>query len=105
MNKFEQVSSVGHQMSVVGAGTRARAGTILRLMSRGLGTLHSEVQGIMGNGHMQSPSGQTEWQTHTTEIITFPQLHWQAVKIIDQYKFIRNVSLVGVKSIKLDDTI
>ena len=33
VNKFEQVSSVGHQMSTAGG-------------------VYSEVQGIMGNGHM-----------------------------------------------------
>ena len=42
MNKFEQVSSDGHQMSRGGVG-----------WDRGL---HSEVQCIMGNGHMGTPS-------------------------------------------------
>ena len=36
----------------------------------------------MGNGLHGTPRGQTEWQTHTTENITFPQLRLQAVKMI-----------------------
>ena len=42
VNKFEQVSSDGHQMSLVGT------------------VRSSEVQCIMGNGDMGSPSGQTD---------------------------------------------
>ena len=42
----------------------------------GGGSMYSEVQCIMGNGHMGHPCGQTEWQTHMTENIAFPQLHW-----------------------------
>ena len=38
------------------------------------GELYSEVQYIMGNGHMPPPN------RDTCENITFPQLHWQAVK-------------------------
>ena len=40
--------------------------------------LYTEVQCIMGNGHM-GPSAWTEWQTDTCENITFPQLHWRVV--------------------------
>ena len=43
------------------------------------GSLYSQVQSIMGNGPMGTPCGQTEWQTHTTENITFTQLRWWAV--------------------------
>ena len=42
MNKIEQVTSDGHQMSLGGVGWDWG--------------LHSEVQGIMGNGHMGTPS-------------------------------------------------
>ena len=46
------------------------------LMSwKGAGALYSEVQCIMGNGHMESPHGQTD----SNENITFPQLRWRAV--------------------------
>ena len=68
VNKFEQVSSVGRQMSLAGvpvqrgqrggrgAGTRAR------------GSLYDEVQYITDNGHMRPPP---HGQTHTNENITF----------------------------------
>ena len=43
----------------------------------GLGVaLYSEVQYIMGNGHMVALLW-TEQQTDTTENIVFPQLHWR----------------------------
>ena len=49
----------------------------------GEGSLHGEVQCIVGNGHMgPSPRLQAEWQTHTTlhtQNITFPQLRWRVV--------------------------
>ena len=55
------------------------------LVSRGQGWswgwLYSELQCTMGNGHMGTPRGETESQKHTTENITFPQLHLQAVII------------------------
>ena len=44
VNKFEQVSSGGHQISLVGGG-----GLVLE------GSLYSEVQCFMGNGHMGHP--------------------------------------------------
>ena len=46
VNKFEQVSSEGHQISLAGPLSDVRAGG---------GGLYSEVQCIMGNGHMESP--------------------------------------------------
>ena len=42
MNKFEQVSSLGHQVSLVGGA--------------GVGVLYrGEAQGLMRNGHMRPP--------------------------------------------------
>ena len=46
VNKFEQVSSLGHMMSV------ARGVGLERRGADGWGFLYSEVQCIMGNGHM-----------------------------------------------------
>ena len=43
-----------------------------------MGALYSEVQCIMGNGHMETPPP-VKRKTDMSEIITFPQLHWQAV--------------------------
>ena len=43
--------------------------------------LYCKVTCIMGNDYMGSPCGQTVWQTYMTENITFPQLHWDAVKL------------------------
>ena len=74
MNKFAQVFSLGHQISLVrgwGWGVPARGGGG---MARG--SLYDEVQGIICNGHMGShPCG----QTNTTENITFPQLNCQMI--------------------------
>ena len=44
MNKLEQVSSDGHRMS----------------LAEGRGSLYSEVECIMGNGHMGPPPGQID---------------------------------------------
>ena len=55
VNTFEQVSSVGNQMSVAGSGR-----------------LYREIQGIIGNGHMGTPFLNS--MTDTCENITFPQL-------------------------------
>ena len=68
VNKFEQVSSVGHQISVDGGPD---------LISSGLG-VYSEIQGIMGNDHMGTPP---EKMTYTWENITFLQLFGQVVKM------------------------
>ena len=46
--------------------------------------LYSEVQYIMGNGHIPKPlppSAPPREQTATTENITFQQLHWRAGRI------------------------
>ena len=50
VNKFEQVSSVVHQMSLQG-------GSNSDVQGPGLGgrTLYSEAQVIMGNGHIGTP--------------------------------------------------
>ena len=45
VNKFEQVSSDGHKMSLAGRGDRTRGG----------GGLYSEVQFIMSNGPIGTP--------------------------------------------------
>ena len=56
MNKSEQVSSVGDQMSVPGGGGATRVGKVPGLMPGGNGPgVYSKVQGIIGNGHMISP--------------------------------------------------
>ena len=55
-------------MSAVRGGGRARDGG-----------LYSEVECIMGNGHMVTP---VDRQTHIRENITFPQLHWRAVQML-----------------------
>ena len=47
VNKFEQVSALGHQMSLVGG--RSRVGGLLRRLA---GDRYDEVQCLMGNGHM-----------------------------------------------------
>ena len=69
MNKFEQVSSLGHQMSLSwGAGERAKAGGGLYRLELGKGSLYGEVQCFTGNGQMPP------LRTDTTENIIFPQL-------------------------------
>ena len=61
MNKFEQVSIGGHQMSLAGGpmfigGGKARVGTRGVPLSHVLrGVLFSEDHCIMGNGHMGNP--------------------------------------------------
>ena len=78
MNKFEQVSNDGHQMSIARDRTRVSGNVMSDVWEWALGcgvALYNEVQFIMGNGHIGSPCGQTD----RTENITFPQLHWQAV--------------------------
>ena len=49
VNKFDQVSSGGHQMSLAGGG-RARVGSLMSDLMRGRGSC--EVQCVMDNGHM-----------------------------------------------------
>ena len=43
----------------------------------GLGSLYDEIQGIMGNDHMDLPANR---QTNMTANITFLQLRWRADK-------------------------
>ena len=59
----------------------------------GWGDLSSNVQYIMGDGHM-GPHRQTELQINITGNITFPQLCWRAVKMWE-YKilFIQRVCI------------
>ena len=61
MNKFEQVSSIGHQMSLA-RGVPVQLGPTFRdsMSSEELGlgrvwSLYSEVQCIIGNGHKVPP--------------------------------------------------
>ena len=95
VNKFEQISSLGHQLSL-GGGPRTvrshvwgggRVGMVPVLVGfpcrvwGGLGpvgALYVEVQCIMGNCHIGTPVGR---QTDTTENIFFPQLHRRAVNM------------------------
>ena len=65
----------------------------------GEGTLYSEVQCIMDNGHIG-----THRQTDTTENITFPKLRWPAVKkSIYAVASLRNVH--GYPSLQFSRTI
>ena len=83
MNKFEQVSGLS-KVSLLGRGAgimkwRPCTGLGLGDVPVQRGSLYGEVQGIMGNGHMGTPCEQMDWQTHTTENITFQQLSWREV--------------------------
>ena len=63
VNKFEQVSNLGHQMTLVeGMGPCTE------------GVVYSEVQCVMDNGNRGTPW--TEWCTDTTENNTFLRLRW-----------------------------
>ena len=71
VNKFEQVSSDGHQISLPGAlGPRVGAGGLMYdVQGAGVGlvlrgALHSEVQYIMGNGHIWNPRSPEQTGTH-----------------------------------------
>ena len=76
VNKFEQVSSGGHQMSLA-EWVPCLMSKVPCLKSRGW-ALYSEVQCILGNGHMGTPL----WTDRDTcENITFLQFRWRAVKI------------------------
>ena len=71
LNKFEQVSSDGHQMSLAGGPCPVRS-SIGEGGSRD-GGLYNEVQYIMANGYMGTTPD-------TTENITFPNfVCWQTV--------------------------
>ena len=75
VNKFEQLSSLDHRMSVAGWwGPVQRGGGAVPHIE---GTLHSKVQCIMGIGHMAHPlNRQTDRQTDMIPNITFLQLPW-----------------------------
>ena len=73
MNKFEKVFSDGHQMSLTGGGAGGP------MSGERVGTWYSEVQCIMGNGHIGLPWSLCQ-QTDMTENITFAQLRWRGVK-------------------------
>ena len=85
-----KIPSGGHQMSLAEMWDQDQGRGFPCLMSEGSGShvycpgggrvggplpmTHSEVQCIVGNGHMGPTHGHTELQTHMTENITFPQL-------------------------------
>ena len=69
VKKFEQVFSDGHKMS------QARGPV------SGVGTLYSEIQCIMSNGHMGPPP--LNRMTDTCDNNTYPQLCWAATKVLD----------------------
>ena len=81
VNQFEQVSSLGHQMSLQGEpGLGASTGwSHVQRGGQGWEKESSEVQCSTGNGHI-GPLPFCE-QTDTTENITFQQLRWRAVKM------------------------
>ena len=91
MNKFEHVSSLSHQMSLVGRGLEGFLYSEIPYVEEGAGTgtwgeaveLYSEIQCFMGNGYMW-PLLHVNRQTDMTENITFPQLRWRAVMKIDK---------------------
>ena len=72
MNKFEQISSFGHQMSLAGghgAGLGWRQLYNESPYTEGAGpagSLYGEVQCIMSNGHMGPPW--PEWRTDTSSL-------------------------------------
>ena len=76
MNKFEQVSSDDHQMSLEGMpGLLSRGGARESWVScPGGQALYSKIQCIMGNGHMGTAMHRkTDWRTDMPENIIFPQ--------------------------------
>ena len=75
VNKFEQVSSPDHQMTLAGGRGGGRGSCTVEAR----GSLYGEVKGIMRNGHIWPHT--VDKQTHRTKNCTFQQLHWQAVKI------------------------
>ena len=72
VNKFEQVFNDGHQMSLVGEGKK----TVRSHVGGGLGSgqmgLYSEVQCIMGNGHMGPPPPYCGHNDGQTRLKTLP---------------------------------
>ena len=97
VNKFERISSDGHQMSLSGAGPgpggpmsdvwgwgeERVGGTMSDGLKLGEGTEAggvSEIQCIMDNSHMGTLPDPVNRQ-HTIENITVPQLRWRAVNI------------------------
>ena len=95
MNRFEQVSSDGHQMSLAEGGSH-----VWKWGGPGWGgDLYSEVQCIMGNDHI---APRTECWTETTENITSPQLRWRMVIIekkewplMSKFKLLDAVKITG----------
>ena len=76
VNKFEQVSSDGHQMSPVWR----RSEVPRKEGGRGKEALDSAMQCIVGNVYLKlspEPCGQTD----TTENITFPKTYLRAIII------------------------
>ena len=93
VNKFEQVTSDCHQMSLGGGEGAGTGGSyVICLWEPGLqgvpglmsGRMYSKGQYIMGNGHMSTPSHPPDRLTdiYRTENITFPQCRRWIVKMI-----------------------
>ena len=86
VNKFEQFSSDHHQMSLTGNPCEVPIQRGLGAWGLG-GSLVSEVQCTMGNGHMGFPCGQNDrqmdrhnWKHYQN--ITFLPLRWWAVTML-----------------------
>ena len=85
VNKFEQVSSLEHQMSLAGGlglglgggWSQCLEGARLGPGQEGLLLMRSNASWVMITWDPLPVDG----QTHVGENITFPQLHWQEVKI------------------------
>ena len=68
------------------------------LMSRGRDP-YSEVQCIMGNGHMGPTPLPMDGQTDTCENISIPQLHWRGCKNVS------GIALLGIFSLIISSQI
>ena len=80
MNKFEQVSSDGWQMSLAGGqGWGAESSQVSYGCQEGL---YREVKCIMGNGQIGTSSCVQTNTHHTCENITLLQLPWQSVTTV-----------------------
>ena len=61
VNKFQQVSSLSHHLSLVGEGGPYTVRSHVQMVQGHEGSLYSEDQYIMGNGHMRNPPPQLWW--------------------------------------------
>ena len=82
MNMFEQVSSDGHQMSLVGGPCSVRSHVQRGWVPVQWGFISGEGGPctVRSNASWDAPPPSVHrWMTDTTENITFPQLRWQAL--------------------------